>query len=91
MRKVSEAQLLGGYRVAVTFVDGLKKQVDLRPYLRGPIFEPMLRDENVFASFTVDRELGTIVWPNGADIDPDVLAGDYEPAWHTGEDRGAGA
>jgi hypothetical protein len=27
----------------------------------------------------VDPELGTVVWPNGYDLDPDVLHGDYEP------------
>ncbi len=25
-----------------------------------------------------DPELGTVVWPNGFDLDPDVLHGDFE-------------
>jgi len=30
----------------------------------------------------VDDDLGTVVWPNGADLDPLVLHGDFEPAAH---------
>ncbi len=33
----------------------------------------MLRDRRMFESVRVDPELGTIVWDNGADMDPDVL------------------
>ena len=36
------------------------------------IFEP-LKSSAEFAKVTVHPELGTIVWPNGADLDPDVL------------------
>jgi hypothetical protein len=36
------------------------------------MFEP-LRDVAYFARVAVDAELGTIVWPNGADLAPDVL------------------
>lgn len=36
------------------------------------VFEP-LRDPAYFAQVTVDPELGTVVWPNGADLDPMVL------------------
>jgi hypothetical protein len=28
----------------------------------------------------VDDDLGTVAWPNGADLDPLVLHGDFEPA-----------
>ncbi|MEW5986958.1 MAG: hypothetical protein AB1791_10025 [Chloroflexota bacterium] len=35
----------------------------------------------MFRSVRVDDELGTLVWENGADIDPDVLYGLYSPAW----------
>jgi hypothetical protein len=34
-----------------------------------------LKDSSYFAQVRVDPELGTIVWSNGADIDPDVLYG----------------
>ena len=41
----------------------------------------LLADDDVlFAQVRVDPETGTVAWPNGADLDPDVLHGDYEPA-----------
>lgn len=36
------------------------------------MFEP-LRDVEFFATVSVDPDLGTVVWPNGADLAPDVL------------------
>ena len=38
----------------------------------GPLFGP-LRDLRLFRQARVDADLGTIVWPTGADIDPGVL------------------
>lgn len=49
--------------------------------MRGPIFDRVRTDRAFFEAVVVDRELGTIVWPNGADIDPDVLYGAARPAW----------
>ncbi len=39
-----------------------------------------LRDPDVFAEVFVDEVAGTIAWPNGADLDSDVLHGDHPPA-----------
>jgi hypothetical protein len=36
------------------------------------VFEP-LASPDYFARVSVDAELGTAVWPNGADLDPLVL------------------
>ncbi len=70
---------LTGYTVRLTFTDGSRRDIDLTPYLKGPIFEP-LRDPARFRAVAVDPELGTIVWPNGADICPDVLYHGRTPA-----------
>lgn len=66
---------LGGHRLRLTFADGLVGDVDLAERFVGrvgPMFEP-LRDADYFARVSVDEELGTVVWPNGADLAPDVL------------------
>ena len=69
------------YRVLLEFSTGEQKTVDLDPLLRGPVFESIRGSRAMFRAVRVDEELGTIVWPNGADIDPDVLYGSYVPTW----------
>jgi hypothetical protein len=76
---------LEGFQVRLEFTDGTTKEVDLQPYLHGPIFEPIRNDLQVFRSVKVDSRMGTIVWDNGADIDPDVLYKGLTPAWMEGE------
>jgi len=58
--------------VWLRFEDGSEGEVDLRSSLRGPVFEP-LHDIEYFKQVRVDPELGTITWPNGADIAPETL------------------
>jgi hypothetical protein len=73
--RIETVEPLHGYVLRLGFSDGSAREVDLGPELWGPVFEP-LRDPDVFRQVAVDGELGTIVWPNGADMDPDVLHGD---------------
>ena len=77
--RVSEVTPLEDYHCRLAFEDGTQKVVNLRPYLHGSIFEPILRDIDLFRSIKVVE--GTIGWENGADIDPDVLYYDLKPAW----------
>lgn len=77
--RVRAVEPVGGFRVRLEFEDGTQKEVDLEPYLHGPVFEPIRRDMRVFRSVKVEE--GTIAWENGADIDPDVLYYDLTPAW----------
>ncbi len=61
--------------VEVELTDGQLRVLDLTPFLTGEIFEPVRTDPTYFARVQVHPELRTLCWPNGADIDPDVLLG----------------
>lgn len=70
--RVNEAKLVRDFVIWMRFNDGSEAEVDFSGELDGPIFEP-LRDPKVFAQFRLDRELHTLVWPNGADFAPEFL------------------
>jgi hypothetical protein len=80
MHRASSVTPLDGYRLAISFEDGLQGTVSMRERLFGPVFEP-LRDEAVFQRVSID-EFGVICWPNGADLAPDAL---YERIWSSAE------
>ena len=69
---VVSAKVCGPYSVFLVFDDGVSKQVNLRRFLWGPVFKPML-DPAEFAKLRVDHGAGTIVWPNEADFAPETL------------------
>ena len=77
--KAASVEPLAGFNVRVVFQDGAVKELDLAPYLRGPIFRPIREDVNTFRELRVEN--GVITWSNGADIDPDVLYYGLTPAW----------
>lgn len=71
---------LEGFVLRLEFDDGTTLEVDLEDELWGPVFEPLRQDPRLFRQVRGDGELATIVWPNGADMDPDVLHGDHPSA-----------
>ena len=77
--RVRAVEFLDGFKVLITFENNTKKEMNLEPYLRGPVFESIRNDPKMFRSMKIEG--GTIAWDNGADIDPDVLYYDLKPAW----------
>jgi hypothetical protein len=77
--RVRAVRALQGFTVLVAFDNGTQREVNLEPYLHGPIFEPMRTDPGRFRAVKVAG--GTVAWDNGADIDPDVLYYSLKPAW----------
>ncbi|RLJ22246.1 DUF2442 domain-containing protein [bacterium endosymbiont of Escarpia laminata] len=69
---VTNASYIEDYKVEVLFNDGRKGVADLSSALKGSVFES-LRNKSEFSLFRVDKELETIVWPNGADLAPEYI------------------
>jgi hypothetical protein len=78
--RIRDVEPLAGFVLRLGFDDGTSREIDLEAELWGPMFEPLRDDLTLFRQVRVDEELGTIVWPNGADLDPDVLRGEPLPA-----------
>jgi len=72
MHYVTEASHIGGHSLRIRFEDDEVRIVDLSDHLDGPVFEP-LKNLSFFKRFTVNYDIDTVVWPNGADFSPDFL------------------
>lgn len=72
--RIQHVQHLHKYVLRLTFTDGVEAELDFAARIRGRggVFAP-LADVAYFAQVAVDPEAHTLVWPNGVDLDPDVL------------------
>lgn len=80
---VVAVDLLGGHRVRLTFDDGHVVERDLYRLMWGPVFDCIRKDPTEFEKVSVDVELGILTWPNGADIDAELLR--YDDLWRQRE------
>ncbi len=60
------------YHLDITFSDGDRRVVDVRPLLTGSVFRP-LKNPEAFATVTLDPICKTVTWPCGADLAPEAL------------------
>lgn len=70
--RVTGFQSVAPHTLRVEFDDETAQIIDFEPVLAGQLFGP-LRDLAVFNRVEIDREVHTLVWPNGADFDPATL------------------
>jgi len=68
----THVEVVGPHLLRLRFEDGVEADLDFSTREWPGIFEP-LADPDYFALVRVDDELGTITWPNGADIAPETL------------------
>ena len=67
---VHKVKALNNYRLELTFENSETKIFDVNPYLDTGLFKT-LKDEFLFNQVKVSFD--TIEWPNGIDLDPEVL------------------
>ncbi|HMS35045.1 MAG TPA: DUF2442 domain-containing protein [Ignavibacteria bacterium] len=70
--KVTSCKVIAPYTLEITFNDGQSKQINFEKLLKGEMYFP-LKDPEFFSRVSIDPEVSTIVWPNGADFDPAIL------------------
>lgn len=73
LKDIVEAKALPNHRLWVKFDDGVEGELDFASLtkFRG-VFAP-LSSQKEFEKVSVNAELGVVCWPNGADLDTEVL------------------
>ncbi|MFZ1890313.1 MAG: DUF2442 domain-containing protein [Candidatus Binataceae bacterium] len=69
--RIREVEALEDFKLRLTLTDGSAIERDVIKLLIGPVFDLIRKDPAAFAKARIEG--GTVVWPNGADLCPDVL------------------
>lgn len=79
--EIIDVEPLAARWLRLSFSDGAIVEVDVAPLIaRGAVFERIRRHRGEFERVRVDRVSGTVEWPGGVDLCPDVLRGRAAPA-----------
>ncbi len=70
--RITAVEVVGEHRLRLSFEDGLAGVLNAANWEWRGVFLP-LKDPDYFARVSLDHELGTISWPNGADVAPETL------------------
>lgn len=70
--RVVSFKIIAPYTLKIKFDDCTTRTINFEPVLAGELYGP-LRDLTLFNQVKIDPEVHTLVWPNGADFDPETL------------------
>jgi hypothetical protein len=70
--RVVNFEIVAPYTLRLRFDDATEQTINFQPVLAGELYAP-LRDLELFYRVSIDPEVYTLVWPNGADFDPATL------------------
>ncbi len=70
---VIEVKVLNDYKLHLKFDDGSHGDIDISKLVpfKG-VYEPF-KDRKYFSQVTINPDIGTICWDNGADLSPTIL------------------
>jgi len=72
IHRVTSFEIVAPYTLRIEFGDKTSQTINFQQILKGELYGP-LQDLNVFNKVTIDPEVHTLVWPTGADFDPETL------------------
>jgi hypothetical protein len=80
--RVQSFEIVAPYTLKIRFDDDTTQTINFEPILAGELYKP-LRNPALFNQVRLDPEAHTLVWPNGADFDPETLRNwpDYVETW----------
>ncbi len=84
LARVAAVDHLGARVLRIEFTDAVVREIDFAGALPGIL--ATIDEDDVFSTVCVDQIAGTVSWPNGVDLDPDVLRG-IETAASPGQGR----
>lgn len=70
--RVESFEVISPYTLRVSFSDGTEQVINFEPVLAGELLGA-LRNPELFNQVRIDREVHTLVWPNGSDFEPATL------------------
>ena len=72
INRVVGFERIGPYILYVKFDDRQEQKIDFKPVLVGKLYGTF-QDEKMFNQVEIDPEVHTLIWPSGADFDPETL------------------
>ena len=73
LHDIIEVRPMKAHKLRIKFDDGVVGEVDVAQLIKFDGIFASLKEPKHFAEVFVNRDLGTVCWPNGADLDPVVL------------------